>query len=109
LPNIVEEKERFPELQGTPDWVLEVVSPGSATKDLRDLRTGYQAAGIPEYWIVDARRTLSFTILHWRKPGYGAAADADGWQWSKIFGRYFRLRLEHRRGVRKYTLDSAMK
>jgi len=83
------------------------VSPGSATKDLRDLRRGYHAAGIPEHWIVDARRTLSFTILHWRKPGYAEAANEDGWQWSKTFDRFFRLRLEHRRGVRKYTLESA--
>jgi Uma2 family endonuclease len=94
------------ELQGSPDWVLEVVSPGSVMKDTRDLRRSYHAAGIPEYWLVDGRRELSFTILHHRKSGYVAAADEDGWQWSKVFGRYFRLRVESRHGLRAYILES---
>jgi Uma2 family endonuclease len=94
------------ELQGSPDWVLEVVSPSSVTKDTRRLRRTYHAASIPEYWIADARRNLSFTILHHRKSGYVAAADEDGWQWSKVYDRYFRLRLESRRGLRAYVLDS---
>jgi Uma2 family endonuclease len=96
------------ELQGSPDWVLEVVSPSSVTKDTRRLRGLYHAAGIPEYWLTDARRDLSFTILHRRKSGYAAAADEDGWQWSKVFGRYFRLRLDTRHGLRHYVLDSAV-
>jgi Uma2 family endonuclease len=96
-------------LQGSPDWVLEVVSPSSVTKDTRNLRRSYHAAGIPEYWLADARRDLSFTILHHRKAGYVAAADEDGWQWSKVFGRWFRLRLETRRGLRVYVLDSKRK
>jgi Uma2 family endonuclease len=101
------EEGRCTELQGSPDWVLEVVSPSSVTKDTRNLRRSYHAAGIPEYWLADARRNLSFTILHHRKAGYVAAADEDGWQWSKVFGRYFRLRLETRHGLRQYALDSA--
>lgn len=103
---VLEEAGRHPELQGTPDWVLEVVSPSSVTKDTRDLRRGYHAAGIAEYWLVDARRDLSFSILHWRKAGYVAATiDDAGRQWSKVFARHFRLRFERRRGTRVCLLD----
>jgi Uma2 family endonuclease len=43
------------ELLGRPDMALEVVSATSEKKDLRDLVEGYAQAGVPEYWIVDAR------------------------------------------------------
>src|SRR5690606_39218832 len=34
---------------GTPDWVLEIVSPSSVRKDKIQLRRAYYEAGIPEY------------------------------------------------------------
>ncbi len=37
------------------DLVAEVVSPGSARRDLLEKRLDYAEAGIPEYWIVDPR------------------------------------------------------
>ena len=43
------------EIQGPPDWVMEVVSESSVGKDTRDLRIRYRRAGIPEYWLIDAR------------------------------------------------------
>jgi Uma2 family endonuclease len=36
------------ELEGTPDWVLEVVSQSSVAKDTKWLRESYHKAGIPE-------------------------------------------------------------
>src|SRR5438034_8705720 len=45
----------FVELVGTPDMVLEVVSESSVAKDNDTLRQAYWEAGIPEYWLVDAR------------------------------------------------------
>src|SRR5437868_15466608 len=45
----------FVELIGTPDMVLEVVSKWSEEKDTVDLFDLYWRAGIPEYWLVDAR------------------------------------------------------
>src|SRR6266851_2202000 len=41
---------QFTEIIGTPDWVLEVVSDSSVTKDTYELRDAYYRAGIPEYW-----------------------------------------------------------
>jgi Uma2 family endonuclease len=45
----------FVELDGTPDMILEVVSDSSEKKDNQTLREAYWEAGIPEYWLVDAR------------------------------------------------------
>ena len=52
----------------------------------------YANAGIPEYWLVDARKKpLSFDILKHRPRGYVAAHKQDGWMKSAVFGRSFRL------------------
>ena len=50
-------RERIGErrLDGAPDLVVEVVSEHSETRDRVEKFGEYQAAGIPEYWIVDAR------------------------------------------------------
>jgi Uma2 family endonuclease len=39
-----------------PDLVIEVISPGSETRDYTEKREEYLQAGIKEYWIVDAER-----------------------------------------------------
>jgi len=95
------------EIVGSPDWALEIVSRSSVTKDKRQLRKAYHQAGIREYWIIDARRDeLSFVVLYWRKSGYVAAPQHDGWVHSRVFQREFRLtRKVDRRGAWKYTLD----
>jgi Uma2 family endonuclease len=94
------------ELEGTPDWVLEVVSPSSVVKDGRDLKAAYHAAGIPEYWLVDARgEDVAFTIFGRRKSGYLARELSHGWQFSKVFARFFRLsRTRDQLGMWDYTL-----
>lgn len=38
---------------GTPDLIIEILSPSSATKDLKHKFKLYEEAGISEYWIVD--------------------------------------------------------
>lgn len=38
---------------GAPDWVIEIVSPGSRYMDYGTKLFKYQAAGVREYWIVD--------------------------------------------------------
>ena len=37
-----------------PDLVVEILSPSTAARDLREKRDEYRAAGVPSYWIVDA-------------------------------------------------------
>lgn len=43
---------------GAPDWVIEVVAPGSRSMDYYRKLFKYRAAGVREYWIVDAERNL---------------------------------------------------
>ena len=86
------EKEGYLELAGTPDMVLEVVSTSSVEKDTETLRTLYWRAGIPEYWLVDARGDcLDFDILRFHSDGYAAVRKRGGWLKSRVFGRSFRL------------------
>jgi Uma2 family endonuclease len=97
---------QYIEMTGTPDWVLEVVSLSSVGKDTRRLREAYHRAGIPEYWLVDARgEEIAFHILLHRKSGYAAAPLRDGWQRSRVFGWSFRLeRQRDEMGLWEYTL-----
>lgn len=44
-------------VDGPVDLAVEIVSPDSVTRDNREKLAEYQAAGIPEYWIIDPRRS----------------------------------------------------
>jgi Uma2 family endonuclease len=79
-------------IEGTPDMVLEVVSPSSVTKDTVDLLDLYWRAGIPEYWLVDPRGdTPRFTLYTHGPAGYRAVRPSGGWRKSAVFGASFRL------------------
>lgn len=83
---------RETEIVGSPDWVMEILSNSSVTKDTIELRETYHRAKIGEYWLIDARGDeIDFQILHWRKAGYVNAPLTDGWQYSRAFRRSFRL------------------
>jgi Uma2 family endonuclease len=85
-------EEGHVEIEGTPDMVLEVVSRYSVRKDTKVLRQLYWRAGIPEYWLVDARKPpLQFDILSWTERGYSATRRRQGWLKSKVFDRSFLL------------------
>lgn len=51
---IVEGSGRYVELAGSPDLAVELVSRSSVRKDTKLLRDRYFAAGITEYWLIDA-------------------------------------------------------
>lgn len=95
-------------VQGTPDWILEVLSTSSVKKDKVTSREDYHCARIPEYWLVDARgEDLEFQILQWKEDGYVSAAKKGGWLVSKVFGHRFRLtRSRDRLGLWLYTLEA---
>lgn len=103
---VTNNKDRSVEIEGSPDWILEIVSDSSVTKDVHDLREAYHRAGIREYWLIDARgEEIDFQILHWRKTGFAAAPRKAGWQRSRVFGRGFKLdRARDRRGAWRYSL-----
>lgn len=84
---------RFIELEGSPDLVVEVVSDGSLSKDTRRLPKLYAAAGIPEFWLVDARgEELSFLVYRLVGKSYELeASDALGWSPSALLGTGVRL------------------
>ncbi|MEL6538136.1 MAG: Uma2 family endonuclease, partial [Bacteroidota bacterium] len=44
--------------KGAPDWVIEILSPGTADKDLHLKLLLYQTHGVREYWIVDPEKEL---------------------------------------------------
>ncbi len=43
---------------GAPDWIIEIVSPGSRTRDYIKKMFLYHAAGVREYWIADPEKKL---------------------------------------------------
>ena len=86
------ESQGIMELEGTPDQVLEVVSKTSVRKDTVLLRDLYFKAGIPEYWLVDARKSPArFDIYRHTADGYVATRRRDGWLKSAVFGKQFRF------------------
>jgi Uma2 family endonuclease len=99
---------RFIEMEGAPDLVVEVVSDSSAHKDLVRLPPFYATAGVPELWLVDARRkALRFEIQRLGMEGYEKVEeDPEGWTFSPQLGLRFRLmRREVRPGRWTYRLE----
>jgi Uma2 family endonuclease len=100
-------REEFIEIVGAPDLVLEVVSDSSIRKDLVRLRSAYERAGVPEYWLVDARNDeISFQILILDGDAYRSSAPPDHPQASRVLGARFELRrARNRLGRYAYALE----
>ena len=83
----------FVEVVGVPDLVVEVVSSSSVRKDTNLLRGQYFHAGIPEYWLVDARgRKINFQLLARGDGEYvQVTPDADGYHRSRVLDASFQL------------------
>lgn len=43
---------------GAPDWIIEIVSPGSRHMDYVKKLFKYRSCGVKEYWIVDAEKEV---------------------------------------------------
>ncbi|MBI3830656.1 MAG: Uma2 family endonuclease [Planctomycetes bacterium] len=44
---------------GTPDFIVEILSPGQEDRDLGDKKNHYERCGVSEYWVVDyAKRRI---------------------------------------------------
>jgi Uma2 family endonuclease len=98
----------FVEVVGAPDLVVEVVSSSSARKDTKSLREKYFKAGIPEYWLIDARGYgIDFQLLVRGAAGYeGVPVDTNGFRFSPTFQTSFLLtRRRNPLGAFAYTLS----
>ena len=67
-------------IEGAPDLVVEILSPGSAARDLGVKRQAYEVAGVAEYWIVDpVNRSIEVLALEqgaYVRHGVYSVADA---------------------------------
>lgn len=85
----------YMELEGTPDWVLEIVSRTSVKKDKAILPQLYWLAGVPEFWLVDVREApAEFNIYRHGASGYEPQPVTEKGIFSPIFGKHFRLAQE---------------
>ena len=77
---------RFVELEGAPDLVVEIVSDSSEIKDTERLPAKYAQAGIPEFWLLDARGAeVRFEVRLLVDGAYQRAEpDAEGWSRSAL-------------------------
>jgi Uma2 family endonuclease len=98
--------QHFSELIGSPDWVLEVVSPSSKKVDAIDLKDRYFEAGVPEYGLVDAiADEIDFSVFIPGNQCYKHASQQDDWRFSPVFDRWFKLtRARDQVGLWQYTL-----
>jgi len=93
IPAASQEPDRYVEIEGAPDVVVEVVSDSSVKKDTKRLPALYARAGIPELWIADTRgRDVRFEIRILREGEYVLVEPADdGWVRSERLEMLFRL------------------
>jgi Uma2 family endonuclease len=107
VPSASGRPDRYVELCGAPDLVVEIVSDASVRKDTERLPAAYFAAGVDELWLVDARvDPLMFRVLR-RGPDQfvSAPSTAQGYQLSGVLGRWCRLeRSRNRHGRLEYRL-----
>ena len=74
-------------LEGPADLVVEIVSAHSAVRDRREKFAEYQEAGVPEYWLLDARpgqRQASFFQLGSDGRYREIAPDVEGRYYSAV-------------------------
>jgi len=85
--------DRYVELEGPPDLIVEIVSDASVRKDTDRLPAAYFQAGVDEFWLIDARGEDLLFRIHRRGPSEyePAERDADGYQRSVVLNRSYRL------------------
>ncbi len=107
IPKATGDKDRYVEIEGGPDLVVEIVSDSSVKKDTLRLPIAYYQAGVREYWLIDARgEELSFQLLRRGSAAFEPTpADADSYQRSEVLNAQYRLdRSRHQRGHWVYQL-----
>lgn len=107
VPKASGEPDRYVEVEGGPDLVVEIVSDSSVKKDTQRLPGAYFDAGVREFWLIDARgKELFFQIRRRGASSFVAAEmDADGYHRSDVLDAWYSLeRGRHQRGHWVYRL-----
>lgn len=107
IPKASGEPDRFVEVEGAADLVVEIISDSSVKKDTRRLPRAYFEAGVRELWLIDARGAeLVFRIHSRGEQGFAPVeADAEGYQRSEALDAAYSLeRARHARGHWIYRL-----
>jgi Uma2 family endonuclease len=60
LPALAQPADR---IEGAPDLICEVLSPGTSARDLRDKKALYERAGVREYLVVDPLEQYALCFL----------------------------------------------
>jgi Uma2 family endonuclease len=86
--------DRYVELEGPPDLIVEIVSDASVRKDTERLPAAYYRAGVAEFWLIDARSEELLFRIHRRGGSQYEPVNVDenGFQFSPVLGRCYRLR-----------------
>ena len=75
---------------GVPDLVVEVVSPGTLTRDTELKKSLYQAYGVEEFWVVfPEEKVVQVWVLEGEKFSLFSYAEIEGKIKSKILGESF--------------------
>ena len=101
VPKASGEEDRYVEIEGAVDLIVEVVSDSSVTKDMKRLPQAYYRAGVREFWLIDARgKDLVFQVRRRGAKSFEATVcDEQGFQRSEVLACVVRLERErHRRG-----------
>src|SRR5215213_9191555 len=82
-----EHAERLREtyVDGPADLVVEIVSPDSNARDRGEKLVEYEAAGVPEYWVIDPmREDALFYVFGDNGRYHPVPPDANGWYRSTV-------------------------
>ena len=92
---------------GSPDLVIEIVSPSSQIVDTEWLMSRYHEAGVNEYWLIDARGEgdPAFTIYRRAAKEFVAVRKVKCWSKSTVFGKSFRLVRTEKFGMTNFALE----
>jgi hypothetical protein len=95
IPKSLGAADRYIELEGAPDLIVEIINDSSVRKDTARLPAAYWQAGVREYWLVDARTDdLLFRINHRGDAEYEPAPiGSDRFQFSAVLDCWYPIKL----------------
>lgn len=79
--SVICDKDKLDDLgcRGAPDWIIEVLSPSTALKDMNTKRDLYERHGVREYWLIHPteRWVMIYALDHHKRYGKGRLFGMD--------------------------------